>query len=196
MISKTSCIHCVLMVSKVSHIHPVFIVSKISCIYPVLIPTINKVIQLRSPVEIKNHTRMKKLIYLEANIAQCRLRKVRHLVGFLMWTFQWCEIGSFLMHLWSFPAYLVLRSQKKMRIYEISWSVMSQLLTQLFSETHPLNCCCFYGAVFFWSNIGISLAERPKAYRSGTVNSNTVNSKFHLIRSYCKYLATILSFHV
>ena len=33
-------------------------------------------------------------------------------------------------------------------------------------------------------------------YRSGTVNSNTVNSKFHLIRSYCKYLATILSFHV
>ena len=33
-------------------------------------------------------------------------------------------------------------------------------------------------------------------YRSGTVNSNTVNSKFHLIRSYCEYLATILSFHV
>ena len=32
-------------------------------------------------------------------------------------------------------------------------------------------------------------------YRSGTVNSNTVNSKFHLIRSYCKYLAKILSFH-
>ena len=30
----------------------------------------------------------------------------------------------------------------------------------------------------------------------GTSNSNTVNSKFHLIRSYCKYLATILSFHV
>ena len=33
-------------------------------------------------------------------------------------------------------------------------------------------------------------------YRSGTVNSNTVNSKFHLIRSYCEYLARILSFHV
>ena len=33
-------------------------------------------------------------------------------------------------------------------------------------------------------------------YRSGTVNSNTVNSKFHLIRSYCEYLATILSFYV
>ena len=33
-------------------------------------------------------------------------------------------------------------------------------------------------------------------YRSGTVNSNTVNSKFHLIRSYCEYLARTLSFHV
>ena len=33
-------------------------------------------------------------------------------------------------------------------------------------------------------------------YRSGTVNSNTVNSKFHLIRSCCKYLARFLSFHV
>ena len=33
-------------------------------------------------------------------------------------------------------------------------------------------------------------------YRSGTVNSNTVNLKFHLIQSYCDYLARILSFHV
>ena len=33
-------------------------------------------------------------------------------------------------------------------------------------------------------------------YRLRTVNSNTVNSKFHLIRSYCEYLARILSFHV
>ena len=53
---------------------------------------------------------------------------------------------------------------EKMRIYEISWSVMSQLLTQLFSETQPLNCCCCYGAVFFWSNIGISLDKRPKTH--------------------------------
>ena len=37
---------------------------------------------------------------------------------------------------------------------------------------------------------------RIQCYRSGTVNSNTVNSKSHLIQSYCKYLATILSFHV
>ena len=33
-------------------------------------------------------------------------------------------------------------------------------------------------------------------YRSGTVNSNTVNSKFHLIRSFFEILARILSFHV
>ena len=33
-------------------------------------------------------------------------------------------------------------------------------------------------------------------YRSGTVNSNTVNSKFHLIRSFFEYLARFLSFHV
>ena len=33
-------------------------------------------------------------------------------------------------------------------------------------------------------------------YRSGTINSNTVNSKFHLIRSFFEILATILSFHV
>ena len=39
-------------------------------------------------------------------------------------------------------------------------------------------------------------ANRNLFYRSGMVNSNMVNSKFHLIRSYYKYLATILSFHV
>ena len=33
-------------------------------------------------------------------------------------------------------------------------------------------------------------------YRSGMVNSNTVNSKFHLIQSLLEILATILSFHV
>ena len=38
--------------------------------------------------------------------------------------------------------------------------------------------------------------SKTTEYRSGTVNSNTVNSKFHLIRSYCEYLVRILSFHV
>ena len=33
-------------------------------------------------------------------------------------------------------------------------------------------------------------------YRSGTVNSNTVNSKFHLIWSFFEIFATFLLFHV
>ena len=33
-------------------------------------------------------------------------------------------------------------------------------------------------------------------YRSGTVNSNMVNSKFHLIRSFCEIFARFLPFHV
>ena len=35
-----------------------------------------------------------------------------------------------------------------------------------------------------------------RCYRSGTVNSNTVNSKFHLIRSLLEIFARFLSFHV
>ena len=57
----------------------------------------------------------------------------------------------------------------------------------------PLSFSCLIN-----TNILKSIADKRifLKYRSGTVNSNTVNSKFHLIRSYCKYLATILSFHV
>ena len=33
-------------------------------------------------------------------------------------------------------------------------------------------------------------------YRSGMLNSNTVNSKFHLIQNFFEYLAKFLSFHV
>ena len=33
-------------------------------------------------------------------------------------------------------------------------------------------------------------------YRSGTVNSNTINSKFHLIRSFFEIFDRFLSFHV
>ena len=33
-------------------------------------------------------------------------------------------------------------------------------------------------------------------YRSGTVNSNTVNSKFHLIRNFFEIFARFLLFHV
>ena len=38
--------------------------------------------------------------------------------------------------------------------------------------------------------------SKEQEYRSGTVNSNTVNSKFHLIRSFFEIFARFLSFHV
>ena len=34
------------------------------------------------------------------------------------------------------------------------------------------------------------------SYRSGTINSNTANSKYHLIRSFFEIFARFLSFHV
>ena len=40
----------------------------------------------------------------------------------------------------------------------------------------------------------VFFAERFYVYRSGTVNSNTVNSKFHLIRSFFQIFARFLSF--
>ena len=46
------------------------------------------------------------------------------------------------------------------------------------------------------SSVEVMCLLKYFCYRSGTVNSNTVNSKFHLIRSCCKYLARFLSFHV
>ena len=36
----------------------------------------------------------------------------------------------------------------------------------------------------------------PFMYRSGMLNSNTVNLKFHLIRSFFEIFARFLSFHV
>ena len=49
---------------------------------------------------------------------------------------------------------------------------------------------CFFSFSSFTNDFKICL------YRSGTPNSNTVNSKFHLIRSFFEILARILSFHV
>ena len=44
--------------------------------------------------------------------------------------------------------------------------------------------------------LGSALADTIMHYRSGTANSNTVNSKFHLIRSFNQDFARFLSFHV
>ena len=43
---------------------------------------------------------------------------------------------------------------------------------------------------------GVVPRPREACYRLGTANSNTVNSKFHLIRSLDQVFARFLSFHV
>ena len=44
--------------------------------------------------------------------------------------------------------------------------------------------------------ISFQVSIKISRYRSGTVNSNTVNSKFHLIQSFFEIFARFLSFHV
>ena len=53
-------------------------------------------------------------------------------------------------------------------------------------------CCIYHNCLNYLQGVYHGCYK----YRSGTVNSNTVNSKFHLIRSCCEYLARFLSFHV
>ena len=50
----------------------------------------------------------------------------------------------------------------------------------------------------YYTQIGDVILSRKKKdyYRLGTLNSNTVNSKFHLIRSFFEIFARFLSFHV
>ena len=54
----------------------------------------------------------------------------------------------------------------------------------------------------YFAHLGIHTFKCSKGsnilfkYRSGTLNSNTVNSKFHLIRSFFQIFARFLSFHV
>ena len=46
------------------------------------------------------------------------------------------------------------------------------------------------------SGVFLHCCVAKTVYRSGTANSNTVNSKFHLIRSLDQDFARLLSFHV
>ena len=48
----------------------------------------------------------------------------------------------------------------------------------IFPSQHNAVICWFFWFIYF--------VKCTLNYRSGTVNSNTVNSKFHLIRSYCE----------
>ena len=47
-----------------------------------------------------------------------------------------------------------------------------------------------------WVYTGAKIDMNKTLYRSGTANWNTVNSKFHLIRSFNQDFARFLSFHV
>ena len=49
--------------------------------------------------------------------------------------------------------------------------------------------------LLYLASYSLVLFDRSR-YRSGTLNSNTVNSKFHLIRSFFEIFARFLSFHV
>ena len=72
----------------------------------------------------------------------------------------------------------------------IAVGTFGNLLTFIVMQRGSLkhSSTCFYMAM-------LALADTCK-YRSGTLNSNTVNSKCHLIRSCCAYLVRFLLFHV
>ena len=53
-----------------------------------------------------------------------------------------------------------------------------------------------YSSITKFTRMSISIFYLIINYRSGTLNSNTVNSKLHLIRSFFEIFARFLSFHV
>ena len=55
---------------------------------------------------------------------------------------------------------------------------------------------CYDGENIIYNSFSWNHVFVINKYRLGTVNSNTVNSKFHLIRSFCEIFARFLSFHV
>ena len=68
----------------------------------------------------------------------------------------------------------------------------SPLLWHLLTAWRPA-----VSSLYLPTNIGQArVQDKVCHYRSGTVNSNTVNSKFHLIQSFFEIFATFLLFHV
>ena len=63
-------------------------------------------------------------------------------------------------------------------------------LVEIYEIEANTGCRDHYVTRFIMNMMNIS------QYRSGTVNSNTVNSKYHLIRSFFEIFARFLSFHV
>ena len=85
------------------------------------------------------------------------------------------------------------RDRKRREMDGFIWQIRQSML--------DLFIFWFQLLVIFWLSVSFYLPARLSAhlklrYRSGTVNSNTANSKFHLIRSFCEIFARFLSFHV
>ena len=76
---------------------------------------------------------------------------------------------------------------------------------KVFSQMHVYQRLCSLWSRFNWNQCfvlevrkfhNLATNTNKNRYRSGKVNSNTVNSKFHLIRSFFEIFARFLSFHV
>ena len=104
-----------------------------------------------------------------------------------------------------FPApviiyYVIKELRRKIHsLYKVKFLTESISIEMLGPEKKTLDTQVNFDAYTGPNDIDIPFIDEDSdnnKYRSGTVNSNTVNSKFHLIRSCCEYLARFLSFHV
>ena len=74
----------------------------------------------------------------------------------------------------------------------LCWAHFADILKYIFLKWMYVVKTILWNWMFFKKWIYVVKSN----YRSGTVNSNTVNSKFHLIRSFSQIFARFLSFHV
>ena len=74
----------------------------------------------------------------------------------------------------------------------------AKLLLDLVDSCRTPRCLDVIGVLHkvYYVQCHRNLILHIQQYRSGTANSNTVNSKFHLIRSFNQDFARFLSFHV
>ena len=78
---------------------------------------------------------------------------------------------------------------------KITYGYKSHKILEYFTSSNVIKAWCS-SQKFITVDTDFPCLLTEFKYRSRTVNSNTVNSKFHLIRSLLEILATILSFHV
>ena len=78
-------------------------------------------------------------------------------------------------------------------LYNIDYTAMFSVINEFFTISISARSDRFEGEIPLSNFLGIEYFFR---YRSGMLNSNTDNSKFHLIRSLFEIFARFLSFHV